>query len=370
MQPAQRMEPFSRHSYEPNQYSPNRRNPNRHEKAGQSLQRVCRPAVCKVLESSILQFDALSVTVPLRAVVGAQNQDAFHQSPDACDGWADDENPADDGQQQLCHGLAGVAQVEVVHAEAARGRCQADRLPVSTSGRIRPVRRAGRMPAAARRRAGYRRIGCKTGPRSLAVRSSLGCNPAGRKRCWGHTPGLPADRTTAAQIGQAGTAGHTDRTGCTMRRSDHIPEQRAWPAEPAGYRREPYRMPGPESPADRMTAERSGPTVRAGHTGCMRKRSDRTPERQARPAERAECMRRSSDRMRGFRLRLRMVHLRIVLLWNVRLVVVGTGCVIRRWIVDLTGTIEIGVVITHVSTISQSLPVIGRLPLARTPKNP
>ena len=125
MQPAQRMEPFSRHSYEPNQYSPNRRNPNRynpdrHEKAGQSLQRVCRPAVCKVLESSILQFDALSVTVPLRAVVGAQNQDAFHQSPDACDGWADDENPADDGQQQLCHGLAGVAQVEVVHAEAAQ----------------------------------------------------------------------------------------------------------------------------------------------------------------------------------------------------------------------------------------------------------
>ena len=156
------------------------------------------------------------------------------------------------------------------------------------------------MPAAARRQAGYRRIGCKTGPRSLAVRSSLGCNPAGRKRCWGHTPGLPADRTTAAQIGQAGTAGHTDRTGCTMRRSDHIPEQRAWPAEPAGYRREPYRMPGPESPADRMTAERTGPTVRSGHTGCMRKRSDRTPERQARPAERAECMRRSSDRMRGF----------------------------------------------------------------------
>ena len=139
------------------------------------------------------------------------------------------------------------------------------------------------MPAAARRRAGYRRIGCKTGPRSLAVRSSLGCNPAGRKRCWGHTPGLPADRT-----------------GCTMRRSDHIPEQRAWPAESAGYRREPYRMPGPESPADRMTAERSGPTVRSDHTGCMRKRSDRTPERQARPAERAECMRRSSDRMRGF----------------------------------------------------------------------
>ena len=74
--------------------------------------------------------------------------------------------------------------------------------------------------------------------------------------------------------------------------------------------------------------------------------------------------------MRGFRLRLRMVHLRIVLLWNVRLVVVGLGCVIRRWIVDLTGTIEIGVVITHVSTISQGLPVIGRLPLARTPKNP
>ena len=127
-----------------------------------------------------------------------------------------------------------------------------------------------------RRRAGCRRIGCKTGPRSPAVRSSLDCNPAGRKRCWGHTPGLPADRTTAAQIGQAGTAGHTDRTGCTMRRSDHIPEQRAWPAEPAGYRREPYRMPGPESPADRMTAERSGPTVRS------------------------ECMRRSSDRMRGF----------------------------------------------------------------------
>ena len=33
-----------------------------------------RTAVCQVLESSILQFDALSVTVPLRAVVGAQEQ--------------------------------------------------------------------------------------------------------------------------------------------------------------------------------------------------------------------------------------------------------------------------------------------------------
>lgn len=63
--------------------------------------------------------------MPRRAGLAAQNDDAFNQAPDGgCDWAKSEQNPADKRQQQLGHGLAGVAEIEVVHTKSAEEDAQ------------------------------------------------------------------------------------------------------------------------------------------------------------------------------------------------------------------------------------------------------
>lgn len=63
--------------------------------------------------------------MPRRAGLAAQNDDAFNKAPDGgCDWAKSEQNPADKRQQQLGHGLAGVAEIEVVHTKSAEEDAQ------------------------------------------------------------------------------------------------------------------------------------------------------------------------------------------------------------------------------------------------------
>ena len=62
--------------------------------------------------------------MPVRPVTGAQDEDGFDQSPDSGNDRSDKDDPSDQGQQQLSHGLAGVSQIEVMHAEATEEQAE------------------------------------------------------------------------------------------------------------------------------------------------------------------------------------------------------------------------------------------------------
>ena len=67
---------------------------------------------------------AAPIAVPVRPVTGAQDEDGFDQSPDSGNDRSDKDDPSDQGQQQLSHGLAGVSQIEVMHAEATEEQAE------------------------------------------------------------------------------------------------------------------------------------------------------------------------------------------------------------------------------------------------------
>ena len=67
---------------------------------------------------------AAPIAVPVRPVTGAQDEDGFDQSPDSGNDRSDKDDPSNQGQQQLSHGLAGVSQIEVMHAEATEEQAE------------------------------------------------------------------------------------------------------------------------------------------------------------------------------------------------------------------------------------------------------
>ena len=62
--------------------------------------------------------------MPVRPVTGAQDEDGFDQSPDSGNDRSDKDDPSDQGQQQLSHGLAGVSQIEVMHSETTEEQAE------------------------------------------------------------------------------------------------------------------------------------------------------------------------------------------------------------------------------------------------------
>lgn len=66
----------------------------------------------------------MPIAVPVGPVAGAQDEDGFDQSPDSGNDRSDEDDPSDQGQQQLGHGLACVSQIEVVHAEGAEEQAE------------------------------------------------------------------------------------------------------------------------------------------------------------------------------------------------------------------------------------------------------